>query len=1270
MALMPGDLDLPAPVSADLPAPARADLPAPRPAGPTIQKRGATAAGTMVGMGGPRIAKMGGEAPSAAAPAPDAFDLGLPGGDGGGHEADLPDLLGGLPAVAAPKKPPAPMIAKRANQTIGFEQGGDFDLPSPANVDLPAPAHVGLPAPANVGLPSATKHGLPSPKAMSPSATALGGFGEIDLPVVSNDLPAPAHVGLPTIASALPSVANALPSVASALPSVANALPSVANALPSVANALPSVADALPSSMGGPASIPAALGGDSQSASLPPAFGGGDDFGELELPRAPTTEGSMAGSFPWEAPKEGSQAAAAPAASIFDENPFTSVPPQAASGGGGGFGEFDIPGGGGSHGSAGGAMPGTTDESVGGMAFGELDLGGGGEATGDEFGEAALGSVIQPPPTAGPREVSRVSQFGQLPAGEEFPPPDAFGATAEAPLDNAAVPRGERPVTKPSGPSPLPRVLGVLAGLVVLGGSLMMFTQYGAFGTYAISDARNKVRYEQMAKDGLTALHEGLKTDAYGDSQKAADKLAAQRAAAPRARTLTCIAAIAELETELRFGKEPERANRTKLWITAELPEPRAQARYLDVASAAVLAVDRQTDKARAAFESAGKKYGTSDPIAQDIAFMRGELELRAGDGAAAKTAFTKALQLAPGGRAHFALARAAFLTGDVTLATQELSETIKAFPTNGAALVLRANLAWSQSHDDSAATAALKDLATLLDGPARNSISTEQQAQAYAQRGAIQFARGRTAEARVSFEESLKIDARNVDALLGQGDVFNEESRSAEAVSRYETAKQTDPNSVRAIVGAARMKIKLEKLADAKADLQAAVKKFPKSALAMQWLGAAEDALGNRKDAEKAYQDAVTLADPKDPDAIYPYAAYSEFMSREGRVDDAQAKLKEAVDKLPDTALLQRALGDVAEEQGQHADAISHYRNALSKDALDVTTMFALGKALSRANQTDEAAKQFDAVYAADKSYPGLALERGVLLQRQHQMDEALKQFESALEKHPNDPDLLLRVGAALVILGKPDDALPKLKEAQRQRTNSAEIEHYIGRAKMQQGGVALPEAMRHLRTAVDRDPNSAEYHLYVGWLANDMGDQGLAKKEIQRALELDNNLAEGYLQKGVYEYKDGANSDAEKDLRKALDLQPTLYDAHAWLAQVYDQQQMIDRAIAEWRIAFQSKDDDVLWNQLFGQLLHRRGLEAEAAKHLKAATEAAEQMSPRPLWLTDAEFPAAEAMQASGDKDGAIKHYTLFAAHADESNPYRSDALKQLRKLGAPYK
>jgi tetratricopeptide (TPR) repeat protein len=1215
--------------------------------------------------------------------------------------ADLPTPVADLPAPVAARglaKPAAPAPSAdlpalaparkvpSIKQTMAFS--GELDLPDlVTNADLPSPASVGLPAAvsnvglpslaSNVGLPAVPNVGLPAQKPgppklppavprggppMSPAAAArtrgTATFGEIDLPSLANDLPTVAN-DLPAVASSLPSVAGSLPSLAGSLPAVASSLPTVAGSLPSVANALPAVANALPAMQN---TLPTAQ----RNPSIPAAFG--DDFGELELPRQAATSQA--------APPQ------TEGGGLFDENPFTSVAPaKPTNSDDGGFGELELPvppddpsAGFGAPDFAPSSVQGMDRGGAGGMAFGELDLGGAGDTSspfgGDDMGEASLGSIIQPPPVPGPAEVSRLSQMGKLDK-EDAPGTGEVTGTVEATIESpAARSQRERKAVESRGPSPLPKILGGFLAIVLIGGGALTLTPYGAFGSNVVSDAIHKDEYAKAASAALDILHDGLKDDVFSESKAAADKLAAARAARPRARTLTSVAAIAEFETELRFGKEADRANRAKLWLTSDMPEPRASAQYYDVAMAGAAALDRDNTKAKAAFDAAARKYA-GDPIAQDVAFMSGQLALRTGDGAGASAAFGKALSLAPGARAHFGLAQAAMVSGDLKTAGKELDATILASPKHGAALVVRAQLTWSLGREDSDAEAALKDLATLLEGPAKDSISTSDQAEAYALRGVIQFARGRTVEARKAFDEALKVDSRNVSALVGQGDVFYDEGRYTEAVGRYDTAKGVDPNSTKAIVGDAKTLIALERLADAKTELLDAVKRFPKSAVAMRWLAICVSDLGGKKEAEKDFLAAIGLLDPKDPEAIDTYAAYATFLAAEGRADEATATLADAQKKLPDNAALERALGDVAEMQGHHADAIVRYRAAIAKDSQDTTSRFRLGQALRRNNMLEEASKVFDDVYTADKSYPGLSLERGILFEQSGHVEDALAQFQKALEKAPNDPDLTLRVGEALVAIGKPEDALPKLKDVLKQRPNSAEAEHYIGRALMLEGGVHAVEAMRHLRTAADKDPNSAEYHLYVGWLANDeeQPELTLARKEIDRALELDKTLADAYWQRGVNEAKVGANDDALKDLRLALQLKPTRYEAHASLAQVYEQKNQPDQAIAEWNMAFAHDDSNEFWNFRFGKLLLAQGRYVEAAKRLKAATEAGEAEQPRPGWLVMAEFPAAEALRRAGDRAGAIAHYNAFLQHADSNDPNMRDAQRALRDLGAPY-
>ena len=429
--------------------------------------------------------------------------------------------------------------------------------------------------------------------------------------------------------------------------------------------------------------------------------------------------------------------------------------------------------------------------------------------------------------------------------------------------------------------------------------------------------------------------------------------------------------------------------------------------------------------------------------------------------------------------------------------------------------------MSWSQGRDDTAAEAALKDLATLLEGPAKTiDLHGRSGAGVRDARSHPARARGRSAEARDAFDAALKVDSDETSPRSSGrgGDVLFDEGRNTEAISRFDTAKQVDGNSVQAIAGAAKTEIALERLADAKKQMVEAVKRFPKSSLALQWLAMSESALGDKKSAEKDFLGAMDLVDPKDPDAIEPYAAYVNFLATQGRADEAQSKLQEAVKKLPDSVGLERTLGDVAVVQAHYDEALTRYNAALTMDARDVSSRFRLGQVLRKTGKFDEASKVFDDVYAADKNYPNLALERGLLFQKSGDVQKALDQFKAALDKSPNDPDLKLRVGAAYVMIGQGEKAEPLLREVGKDRPNSAEADHYWGRSLMLQGPIHYQEAMRHLQIAASRESNRAEYHLYVGWLANSEipPDLGLAAKEVGKSLALDQTLADAVVAAG----------------------------------------------------------------------------------------------------------------------------------------------------------
>ena len=1220
---------------------AMADLPArPAPSGP----------------GAARLAGSGSAGLGAALPARPAFSRAANRTIMGIAPPDAP-----APPKAAPA--PAPSLSRGDSLPSDFPAAlGSFDGPDLPVVSPDLPARPAKPAPPALKPgPPPKPAGLPlgvGPRAAPPTA---GAPIELELPVAAKaaDLPT-----LPTI-KARTAAAGAPPAKAANQASVAERpqvgpsaalvdLPAVAAGLP----ARPSSAPALPVVT---ASLPAAAAGlPSRSASLPvpldslPVRGG---LGGRDLP-------AHADSLPALTPPERHLPVAAPVADLgaFGEidlpreqppssrSPLPAAPP---------FGSMDAPDSPrGARGRASSSPP--SSRAEGGMSFGEVDFGG---------ADAHADVGVEAPPASPPPAAPATGPTSWAPPPPE---PDASPTAGVEPGPQA------RPVARtavrdlsPGRAAKKKRGAGGAVGLglglvVVVGGAALQLTPYGAYGYLGITDM---VRAGDYTRATIAAVHDtqtALGADTYDVARAAVDGALAAHARTPRARPLTAYAAFVDYATTVRFGADPARVSRAKE-LLADLP-PEGPVRYREIAIVAQSAAAGDVDGARKALEAAGPR--DDDPVRLDATVLRGELALAASDAPAAVAAFKQAVALSNDARSHYGLARAYGLAGSAVEERKEIDATLVASPMHPGALVLRARRATDP-------TEALADAAKLIDGPPRAKASPRELSSAYSTRAWVELQHGASTAARAAFDQAIKLDASNVDALNGQGRLFLNESRNAEALARFDTALKLAPSSPATIANDAEAKIALERLEDAKQQLVAARSRFPKSIPILLGLGMVEQHLGNNDAAEADLRAAIANADPAVPEAVTAYVALSSLQSARGRLADARTTLDDAKKTRPPAGALELAFGQVNELQGDFEGAIAHYRAAVAKDAKDIAAHFRLAVALRRVRRFDEAGAELDKVAAVDHDYPGLLLERGLLFEDAGDVEKAIEQFKTALAKAPDDPDLQLRVGAAYVAIGRPDDALPMLRKVLEKRPTSAEANHYIGRGLKLKGGSLEADALHYLKRAVELDPNRAEFHVYLAWAANDAtpAQLELARDEIDKALALDKVNAEAYWQRGVLERMEGAVEDAIKDEKRALELRPSRYEAHATLAQCYEDKNEDALALAEWPKAIAGDaaspsgeaTTHPFWRYRYGKLLAEKGNRAAALAQLLPAVGAGERMEVRPAWLAPLEFLVAEALRATGKRAEAIDHYKRFLDIAPVSSPDRYDAQKALDGLGA---
>ncbi|MCC6556833.1 MAG: tetratricopeptide repeat protein, partial [Polyangiaceae bacterium] len=646
-----------------------------------------------------------------------------------------------------------------------------------------------------------------------------------------------------------------------------------------------------------------------------------------------------------------------------------------------------------------------------------------------------------------------------------------------------------------------------------------------------------------------------------------------------------------------------------------------------------------------------------------DVTVLAAEIELAAKDPAKAVAAWKRAVEVQKSARTLFGLARASLAAGDAAAAEASARATLEASQSHVGARTLLASILWRDIDREQEAI----DLLTKVtdDAAVRGAASDAELVDAYTLLGTIHLARSRMSSAEQAFAAALKLDPLAVSALVGNGELFYRSGRYSEALARFEAAVRADADSVVAKVGAAKTWLAQERMKEAKDLLKKLREARPTDPLVNYWLGRTELALGNKKEAEAAYLDAVTVPENR-PEIVDAYVALASLLSSLGRNEEASTRLAEASAKFPDLPALHKAKAEVAMQTGRFEDAKRELELALSKED-DLGTRFKLGVANRRLRLFDDAAKIFDQVAAADKDYPGLALERGLLFEETGQSERALEMYADALRKAPNDVDLKLRVGSTQVIAGYATQAEPILREVLKDRPNSAEANHFLGRALLVRG-TNLAESLRFLERAAEIDPNRAEYQLYVGWAANEAGQPGRAETALNRALELDRELGDAYWQRGVRLQKGGATLDALKDLKIALEKRPARYEAYATMALCYQDQGSWAEAEEAWRKAIAKNDNVPEWHYRLGKIYASHNNRAASATELEKAVILSEVPDrPTPPWLFDAHFLLAEAMRATNNREKAVRSYQRFLELAPRDNVYRKDAEQALATLGA---
>jgi tetratricopeptide (TPR) repeat protein len=237
-----------------------------------------------------------------------------------------------------------------------------------------------------------------------------------------------------------------------------------------------------------------------------------------------------------------------------------------------------------------------------------------------------------------------------------------------------------------------------------------------------------------------------------------------------------------------------------------------------------------------------------------------------------------------------------------------------------------------------------------------------------------------------------------------------------------------------------------------------------------------------------------------ENPECGMAHNNLSAIFQLQGRLDEALAHCRRALEIEPDEAGVYVNLGNILADQGRLDDAIAGYRKALRLKPRNVLAYNSLGQTLARWGRFDEALANYQKALDINPRYVTALINMGNALASRGQVDEALACYQKVLAVAPGEVDVHNNIGLALAARGQPEEALAHYQLVLDVWPDDALAHNNMGNALAALG--RAEEAAAHYRHALTVQPNLAQAHNNLGGLLLHQGYFDEALSEYQTAL------------------------------------------------------------------------------------------------------------------------------------------------------------------------
>jgi tetratricopeptide (TPR) repeat protein len=482
----------------------------------------------------------------------------------------------------------------------------------------------------------------------------------------------------------------------------------------------------------------------------------------------------------------------------------------------------------------------------------------------------------------------------------------------------------------------------------------------------------------------------------------------------------------------------------------------------------------------------------------------------------------------------YLLLGRLYILNKDLLKAESQFKQAIKLDPGSEEAVT---NLAYLYN-DEGDTKRALETLKALPESGRSSKI--------YAALGATYEKQKDYKSAVAAYEQALKLDKENLDAMRGLAQNLANDNQVDAALAQYKAVQDADPQDPQAAVEMSKLYRRMGKLD-----------------LAMESLKKAEPLLQDTM--EVAYNEALIL-------------------EAQGKYDDAAAALQKLVTRTTSSdgnysagersnrALFLERLGNIYRESGRPQLALDTFRKMLDLGGDEMARGYQeLVDTYREQKQWSEATRTAQEAVNKLPDDKNLKLTLAIQLADDGKADEAIKLGKSAINGSQDDRETYLSLAQLYARLKRWKEAEDAVTEASKRITRPEEKEYVqYFQGSLYERQKKFDEAEQAFRQVLQQNPNNSTTLNYLGYMLADHNSHlEEALTLIKKAVSLEPHNPAYLDSLGWVYFKLGNYDLAEENLRKASEKTPNDATIQDHLAELYARTGRLKLAVNHWERA-----------------------------------------------------------------------------------------------------